>query len=211
MKPRPTGFTLVELMIVIAILGLLAAVLTVAVARHMKKASADLDAINLGKLHTHLQAAANDNSSSRKFGSADNKDKSGRAFWFAVFKGKLLPDEMLSSIVSHGGPDDAIASHQLGSLTELPEQSCSLTAPRMGEYKQLLSGRERAVLFTFNARNWHNYDSLDRGTLVAWNDGEVVDYWPLDRVNEVSQVTPEDWNDPQQLFGSKKPFHKTHE
>ncbi|MBX3461371.1 MAG: type II secretion system protein [Planctomycetes bacterium] len=211
MKPRSTGFTLVELMIVIAILGLLAAVLTVAVTRHMKKASADMDAINLGQLHSAMQSAANDANHSRKLNAADSKDKSGRAFWYAVFKGKILDESMLTKLVSMGGPDDAVAKHEFASMTELPEQSCSLTAPRMGEFKQLLGGRERVVLFTFNSRNWHNYESLDRGTLTAWSDGEVAEYWPLERINEVAQVSPDEWNDPKQMFGTKKPFHKTYE
>lgn len=211
MQPRNKAFTLVELMIVIAILGLLAAVLTVAVTRHMRKASADMDAISLGKVHAQLQAAANDGSLNRKFNASDNKEKSGRAFWYACFKGKILDDSLLSSIVSKGGADSAVAKHELDAMTELPAESCSYTAPKMGEFKQLLTGKERVVLFTFNSRNWFNYEGLDRGTLAAWSDGEVAEYWPLDRINEISEVSQAEWDAPADLLGKKKPFHKTHE
>ncbi|MCA8911801.1 MAG: prepilin-type N-terminal cleavage/methylation domain-containing protein [Planctomycetes bacterium] len=204
------GFTLVELMVVIGILGLLVTVLAVAVTRHFTKAHADLDRVNMGKLHSALQSAVTDPGFKKRFSSNDNKDKAGREFFEVLFQTGALGGEDLDNVISLGGGDAMADRANLGKEFKLDASSCSITAPRMGEFQQLLQARERKVLFCFNSRNWHNYDSLSYGTLVAWSDGEV-EYLTYEDVKERYDISEEEWNDPGELIGKKAPFDKTYE
>ncbi|MCB9895028.1 MAG: type II secretion system protein [Planctomycetes bacterium] len=204
------GFTLVELMVVIGILGLLVTVLAFSVTRHFTKTHADLDKVNMSKLYSSLQTLANDGTFTKRANQKDNKDKSGHEFFEVCFRHKLLDADQLDEIVSLGGPNTPADRASYGDKFELDPSNCSFTAPKMGEFKQLLQSKERTVLFAFNSRNWHNYDSIDYGILVAWSDGQF-EYLTAADAAEKYEISPEEWADPAALFGKKKPFDHTYE
>jgi prepilin-type N-terminal cleavage/methylation domain-containing protein len=205
------GFTLVELMVVIAILGLLVSVLAFTVTRHFTKANADLDKVNMGKLYSELQAAANDPSLSRRMNSKDNRDRKGREFFEGCFRSKILDNNMLDNVVSLGGADAKPEAHSLGDDFELDPSSCSFTAPKMGEFKRLLTQRERKVVFAFNSANWHNYDSIGFGALITWSDGATAEYLTAEDAAEYYGIDETEWEAPSELFGEVEPFDQTYE
>jgi prepilin-type N-terminal cleavage/methylation domain-containing protein len=204
------GFTLVELMVVIAILGLLVSVLAFAVTRHFTKANADLDKVSMNKLYSALQQAGTDASFNRRFNDKANKGKDGREFFEACFRGNVFDGSDVDSIVSLGGPDSPAERSSVGPKLELAESSCSFTAPKMGELKALFSSRERTVVLAFNSRNWNNYDSIGYGALVAWSDGEI-EYITQEDAAANYNISADEWAKPADLFGKKKPFLHTHE
>jgi len=203
------GFTLVELMVVIAILGLLVSVLAVAVGRHFTKANADLDKVNMNKLYGAMQEVVTNPSARSRFNRPENADKSGREFFEACFRGGIMGSEQLGTVVSLGGPDAAMDRADFGADFTLPANSCSFTSPKMGKLREAMNAKERTVLFTFNSDNWNNYDSISYGALVAWSDGEVT-YITYDDAAERYEITEDEWSDPKQhLFGKKAPFKHT--
>lgn len=211
MFPRArAGFTLVELMVVIAILGLLVSVLAFAVTRHFTKANADLDKVNMNKLYSALQQAGTDASMNRHFNNPTNADKAGRDFFEVCFQRGVFGSEDVSSVVSLGGPDSRAERSSVGPKMELEASACSFTAPKLGQLRQVLQSKERTVVLCFNSRNWNNYDSISYGALVAWSDGEI-DYLTEQDAAEKYDITAEEWANPKELFGKKKPFVHTHE
>lgn len=204
------GFTLVELMVVIGILSLLVTVLAVSVTHHFAKANADLDRVNLGKLYASLQSTAADTGQKKRFNQKENRYKAGREFFEVCFRNGSFSGEELDNVVSLGGPDSTAGRAGLGKDFSLAEDACSFTAPKMGEFQQLMQSRERKVLFCFNSRNWNNYNSLGYGTLVAWSDGEIA-YLTHSDIAERYDISEDEWNDPGRLIGKKAPFDKTYE
>lgn len=210
---RNAGFTLVELMIVIAILGLLVAVLTVAVTKQMVRSRSDMEKVAMKDVVAGLNQSLIDPRSGRTMRAAPNKDQSGRLFWQAMFKEKMLDGALLTKLVSLNG-DDYAATVNPAEGGELLPENCSYTAPKMGDLRELmgLGGKKRAILLSSNSRNWNNYESIGRGPLVVWSDGEIAEYLDPTVAQSEMKISVTEWEDPKAgIIGRKAPFDRTFE
>lgn len=207
------GFTLVELMVVIAIIGLLVSVLATATLPKMRKASSEMDKIQMKDCFDELTRAFIDEGNKKRMRLESIQEKKGHEFWEAMFRHKILGRDVLRRLVSKGGTDAAADSRWLDEEHgRLPIDACSWTAPRVRNYFQVLSarGKEKSVVFTFNSRNWNNYP--DQGALVMWSGGEaeVPEYVTPELLKDWGwDISPEDWGNPTTLFGAKMPFDGT--
>jgi len=210
------AFTLVELMVVIAIITLLASVLATSVVSKMSKAKHDLDRKTLNDLYNELQVAVETDDRSKRLIQLGPLEKArGEALWEGCFKHRILHPNLLSKLVSAGGPDVKADSRWIDDPEGvLPSGSCSWTAP-IGEelgFLMRLTGKSRRVIICFNQRNWENYNSPHE-VLVFWSEGDISSYLSLDQCVEWGyEITPEQWEEPAtELFGQVRPFDGVHE
>jgi prepilin-type N-terminal cleavage/methylation domain-containing protein len=203
------GFTLVELMVVIAIIGLLASVLATSVVSKMKQASHDLDKKVLKDLYDHLQMKSADDASKIKFVRGPIADKRGRDFWEACFKHGVLGPDLLPKMVSKSGQDVEVDRRALDNRDTfiLDPMGCSWTGPQGNECFGLMGakGSARRIVICANERNWFVHDDE---VITMWSDGEVAEYTNLEQLQHWGhEITPEQWQAPAaELFGKVKPF-----
>ncbi|MCB9895029.1 MAG: prepilin-type N-terminal cleavage/methylation domain-containing protein [Planctomycetes bacterium] len=209
------GFTLVELMVVIGILGLLVGILAVAVIPKLTEAKNKLEVKQVGDLMAGFQNIAADDAKKKRLRDKNIKDTKGEKFYEVAFKRKLLEDGLLSKIVSLNSTTDTKAGKEWleDENGEMPQNSCSYTAPKAGDLLTVmgLKGKGRKVILTFNSRNWHNYK--DQGVIVQWSDGDTATYLIKDdAVSGEYSLDGEAWeNSPNEIIGEKAPFDRTFE
>jgi len=205
------GFTLVELMVVIAILGLLVSVLATATLPKMRKANSEMDKIQMKDCYDELIRATIDEGTRKKLKMEHIAETKGHGFWEAMFKYKVLGREVLRRLVSKGGSDTAADSRWLDEEGgRLAIDSCSWTSPRARNLFEVLGarGKDKAVVFSFNTRNWNNYP--DAGVLVLFSETDVPEYVTPETLKDYGwEISPEEWQNPSPLFGLKRPFDGT--
>lgn len=206
---RVAGFTLVELMVVIAIIGLLASVLATAVLPRMRKASRELDVKRMKDMYDEVQIAMMSETNRHKMRRESISKKQGHEFWEALFRNRVLGSEALPKLVSVGGQDLKADSRWLDDDDgRLPLDACSWTAPKGEEWFYVMTARgsARRVAMSYNSRNWHNFP--DDGPLCMWSDGEMPIYTSIELLEEWGySISKEMWEDPgATLFGRVKPF-----
>lgn len=200
-------------MIVIAIIGLLAAVLTVAVSHQMVKSRAEIERVAMKDLISGLNQTLIDNRNSRLLRSEQAKSLQGREFWQACFRHKLLDDKLLAKLVGLNSDDTVLAESPSEGGVIQPE-NCSYTAPRAADLRDMLNlgGKKRAVLISHNGRNWNSYSKLSYGPLVVWTDSEIADYADPQSVMDEYKLGEADWSNPSSaILGKREPFHRTFE
>jgi prepilin-type N-terminal cleavage/methylation domain-containing protein len=203
------GFTLVELMVVVAIIGLLASVLATSVVSKMKQASRELDKKVLQDLYNHLHLQSQGDKNKEKLIRGPIAEKRGREFWEACFQHKLLDVQMLPKLIAKSGQDLEMDRRSLDNpeMFVLDPLGCSWTGPQGNEALTLMSlrGPSRRIVICSNERNWFNHDD---DVLTIWSDGEVAEYIGIEQLSGWGyEITQEQWLRPgAELFGNTAPF-----
>lgn len=205
------GFTLVELMVVIGILGLLVGILAVAVIPKLTEAGKKMEIVNLKNIFEAVQLVQTDKAKRGRLTKTGVKDASGYEFYSIAIKKKILSDELLSKIISLGTTTDEAADSSVMEEggSGLSEINCSYTAPKGGELMKMmkLKGSKKKVLICFNTSNWGNYDGA---VIVQWTSGEVADYVEFDDLPESADIDAGAWETGDGIIGEKAPFDKTY-
>ncbi|MCA8917666.1 MAG: type II secretion system protein [Planctomycetes bacterium] len=204
------GFTLVELMVVIAIIGLLASVLATSVVSKMKQASHDLDKKVLLDLYNAMQMKVETDEKARVvMFRGPVAEKKGREFWEACFKHKVLKADMLPKMICKSGHDIEMDRRSLDNpeMFILDPMGCSWTGPKGMEVGYLMSarGKARRIVICANERNWFNHEDE---ILSVWSDGETAEYIGIEQLSGWGyEISEEQWINPgAELFGKTKPF-----
>jgi prepilin-type N-terminal cleavage/methylation domain-containing protein len=206
------GFTLVELMVVIGILGLLVGILAVAVIPRLTDAKNKLEVKQVGDIMQAINGINADSGKKAKLSKAPMKGTEGLKFFEKAFKAKVLDAEIISKIVSLNGPDSPADKGLADNADmELLSSNCSYTAPKAEELLTLMKkrGNDRKVLLTFDSDNWANYP--DHGVIVQWTDADTAAYIMADEVEATYRIDATTFANPKDVIGSKPPFDKTFE
>jgi prepilin-type N-terminal cleavage/methylation domain-containing protein len=211
LRPLASGFTLVELMVVIAIIGLLASILATSVVTQMRNAGKQLDKKVIHDLHNELQmlVVSTDPRTRRMLATGAVSELRGREFYEGLFRHGLFDETMLPRLISAAG-DDFEADRRLLDDREtfyLDPTACSWTGPQGNECGIVMRARSsrRRVVISANERNWF-VNSPD--VLTMWSDGEVAEYIRFEDLEMWDyHITPEQWSSPgEELFGLVQPF-----
>ncbi|MCC6574649.1 MAG: prepilin-type N-terminal cleavage/methylation domain-containing protein [Planctomycetes bacterium] len=212
-KRSTKGFTLVELMVVIGILGLLVGILAVAVLPQLNKAQAQMELKQMGDLFAAVQSIAANQDAKRKLSGKAFKDTQGRSFWEACFKQKVLDTDMLRKVVSLQTKTDIAADPKIADGEgEFLQTNCSYTSPKGDQLLQTLGlrGKNKCIALCFDSRNWMN--APNNGVLVSWTDGEQSVYIDAATAESEYQISKTEWESPaENIIGRKGPWAKTFE
>lgn len=205
------GFTLVELMVVIGILGMLVGILAVVVVPKLQSAKEDLDVIQVKDIMADISSIETNTSRKKKLASKSMKELAGYRFFSAALHKKILAAETLGKLVSltSDAGEKADTTFFDEKDNELEPVNCSWASPKAKDLRSALSasGKKRAVVLCFNADNWHNASA---GVLLQMSDGSVAEYFDYDLFEEKfpGVIDVSEWEAGDTIIGEKKPFHR---
>ena len=196
-------------MVVIGILGLLVGILAVAVIPRLTEASSKLEKKQVGDIMQAIQQIPIDQKNKQRLQSAHIKETKGYKFFEACIKNKILDTEILSKLVSLNSKTDTKAGAEWVESGEMPETSCSYTAPKAGDLLKIMGwkGAQKTIILCFNERNWNNYD--DEGVLCYWSEGDTADFITAEDAQATYNIDKTTWAAPSEIIGQKKPFNNT--
>jgi prepilin-type N-terminal cleavage/methylation domain-containing protein len=204
------GFTLVELMVVIGILGLLVGILAVAVIPRIAGAQKQLEVKRVSDLMDAIQIVATDQTRKSRLMHADVRDTQGRKFYEAAIKRRVLDVDVVNNLVSGAGGGVVAPTTILDDdSVELLDINVDWTGPRGSDVLSMLArrGADRRVFLTFNSRVWATRP-YDDEILVRWTDGAQAVYQQAIDMDEYG-IDDANWRRPEDIIGKMEPFERT--
>jgi prepilin-type N-terminal cleavage/methylation domain-containing protein len=204
------GFTLVELMVVIGILGLLVGILAVAVIPRMMRAQEQLELKRVSDLMDNIQLIATDQTLISRLNTSPLRDAQGRKFYEAAIKRQVLDVDVVNYLVAgatrHSPAPTTIRDDD---SVELLEVNCDWTGPRGGDVMGMLArrGANRRVFLTFNSTVWATQPYEDR-VLIRWTDGAQAEYRQAIDFEDFG-IDSAMWGRPEDIVGTTEPFERT--
>jgi len=205
------GFTLVELMVVIGILGLLVGILAVAVIPRMLTARKGLEVKRVGDLMSAIEMIETDEGKKRRMGQEPIRSSQGRKFYEAALKSGIIDVDNVNNLVALATNGQAAPTTIMDDESvELGEENCDWTAPRGSDVRAMLNrrGAQRRIFLSFNSQMWASHP-YDNEVLVRWTDGQTAVYLTHGEMDEYN-IDANSWNErPEDIIGVMPPFERT--
>lgn len=153
---RSRGFTLMELMVVILILGILIGVLVVAVIPRIGSASRDLDVLQLTKFKQEIDLAISQQKNKRRLGDIQNEGGTSAQFFATLFDKDIITFETVKMLSGASGTKAEEKSYKDVSAPDTSKGGVFIfTGPTSGPDLKNYAGasKKEGVFMSYNKNN----------------------------------------------------------